>query len=177
MGFAAVAELNQQFGSFLAGVDQFDAAALGVSPAEALLMDPQQRLVMQSFSGKFALVAIWFVLWRCYPVFSAWSISIAALQERACDHIFHLLCHPAAEALNGHLADCQPTRLTGVYVGVSQLEYARISLEAGGGALNTYYATGAHLSVASGERSCTCQRVCWFGTNGTVHEPFSCCKL
>jgi hypothetical protein len=61
MGFAAVAELNQQFGSFLAGVDQFDAAALGVSPAEALLMDPQQRLVMQSFSGKFALVAIWFV--------------------------------------------------------------------------------------------------------------------
>lgn len=34
-------------------------------------------------------------------------------------------------------------------MGVSQLEYARISLEAGA-ALNTYYATGAHLSVTSG---------------------------
>lgn len=46
-----LAELNQPFGSFLAGADLFDAAALGVSPAEALLMDPQQRLAMQSFSG------------------------------------------------------------------------------------------------------------------------------
>lgn len=45
------AELNQQFGSFLAGAELFDPAALGVSPAEALLMDPQQRLVMQGFSG------------------------------------------------------------------------------------------------------------------------------
>lgn len=54
--------------------------------------------------------------------------------------------------MNGHLAHHHPSRATGVYVGVSQLEYARISLESGGGALNTYYATGAHLSVASGAR-------------------------
>lgn len=46
----------------------------------------------------------------------------------------------------------EPTRATGVYVGVSQLEYARISLEAGGALNNTYYATGAHLSVTSGEQ-------------------------
>ena len=58
-------------------------------------------------------------------------------------------CLPA-EALAGHLAYREPARVTGVYVGVSQLEYARISLESGG-ALNTYYATGAHLSVTSGK--------------------------
>lgn len=57
-----------------------------------------------------------------------------------------------AEAYAGHLTYREPTRATGVYVGVSQLEYARISLESGG-ALNTYYATGAHLSVTSGEGS------------------------
>ena len=38
---------------------------------------------------------------------------------------------------------------SGVYVGVSQLEYARITYETGSN-LNAYYATGAHLSVASG---------------------------
>ncbi len=54
-----------------------------------------------------------------------------------------------AEAFSAHLAGRPPSRATGVFVGVSQLEYARISLEAGA-ALNTYYATGAHLSVASG---------------------------
>ena len=37
----------------------------------------------------------------------------------------------------------------GVYVGVSQLEYARITYETGFN-LNAYYATGAHLSVTSG---------------------------
>ena len=52
-------ELNQLFGSFLTGAGQFDAAALGVSPAEALLMDPQQRLAMQSFSGAAACSGGW----------------------------------------------------------------------------------------------------------------------
>ena len=36
-----------------------------------------------------------------------------------------------------------------MYVGVSQLEYARITYETGSN-LNAYYATGAHLSVTSG---------------------------
>jgi acyl transferase domain-containing protein len=37
----------------------------------------------------------------------------------------------------------------GVYVGVSQLEYARVTLECGV-PLSPYYATGAHLSVTAG---------------------------
>lgn len=56
-----------------------------------------------------------------------------------------------SEALAAHQAAGlqDAARETGVYVGVSQLEYARISYESKS-ALNTYYATGAHLSVASG---------------------------
>lgn len=41
---------------------------------------------------------------------------------------------------------------TGVFVGVSQLEYAALSVAAGSG-LNAYHATGAHLSATSGRVS------------------------
>lgn len=58
----------------------FDPGMFSISPAEALLMDPQQRLVMESF----------------------------------------------AEAVAAHHASREPARATGIYVGVSQLEYARI---------------------------------------------------
>lgn len=63
-----------------------------------------------------------------------------------------------SEALSAHCqGGIRPDRDTGVYVGVSQLEYARISYETGSALNNTYFATGAHLSVASGEQG---QRSC-----------------
>lgn len=37
-----------RFGTFLAGIELFDAAALGVSDSEATLMDPQQRLLLEA---------------------------------------------------------------------------------------------------------------------------------
>jgi len=101
-------ELNLQFGSFLPNVGMFDPGMFGISPAEALLMDPQQRLVMHTFS----------------------------------------------EAMAGHLLGRSAVRETGVFVGVSQLDYARTAYETGS-ALNTYYATGSHLSVTSGRLSYT----------------------
>jgi acyl carrier protein len=116
-------ERNLQFGSFLQGVALFDAAAFGVSPAEAVLMDPQQRLVMAAFS----------------------------------------------EALAGYLAFREPTREAGVFVGVSQLDYARTAYETGS-ALNTYYATGSHLSVASGRLSYT------FGFKGPAMTVDTACS-
>lgn len=55
----------------------------------------------------------------------------------------------------------------GIYVGVSQLEYARLSLESGA-PLNAYYATGAHLSAASGRISFT------FGLKGPALTVGEC---
>lgn len=41
------AEQQTSFGSFVPGVDGFDAAAFGLPEAEAVLLDPQQRLLME----------------------------------------------------------------------------------------------------------------------------------
>lgn len=105
-------EMNLQFGSFLPNVADFDAAGFGISPAEALLMDPQQRLTLECF-GRAAAA--------------------------------HAGCMATHDGL---------PRAIGVFVGVSQLDYARIAYETGS-ALNTYYATGAHLSVTAGRLAYT----------------------
>ena len=38
-------------GGFVCGVTEFDAAFFAISPGEAVLMDPQQRLVLESAWG------------------------------------------------------------------------------------------------------------------------------
>jgi acyl transferase domain-containing protein len=80
-----------------------------MSKAEAVLIDPQQRLLMEGY---------------------------AAAAAHDATH------HAQASALSDPAS-------AGVYVGVSQLEYARIALEQSV-PLAAYYATGAHLSVTSG---------------------------
>lgn len=118
-------ELNLQFGSFVDGADVLDARLFNVSPAEALLMDPQQRMLLTHFLHS----------WTGY------------------------LAQPCREFV----------RETGVFVGVSQLDYARIAYETGS-ALNTYYATGSHLSVTSGRISYT------FGFKGPAMTVDTACS-
>ena len=46
---AQAGDAHVRFGSFLPGWDMFDPRSVGMTPAEALLVDPQQRLVMEVF--------------------------------------------------------------------------------------------------------------------------------
>jgi acyl transferase domain-containing protein len=41
-------KMNTRYGSFLKDADQFDAEFFGVSPREAVSMDPQHRLLMET---------------------------------------------------------------------------------------------------------------------------------
>lgn len=41
-------ERQVSFGGFLSGVEFFDAACFGLSDKEAALMDPQQRMLMET---------------------------------------------------------------------------------------------------------------------------------
>lgn len=70
---------------------------------------------------------------------------------------------------NEFLIEREFTRHTGIFVGVSQLDYARIAYETGS-ALNTYYATGAHLSVTSGRISYS------FGLKGPAMTVDTACS-
>ena len=42
-------------GRYLEGVEEFDAAVFGISPAEALVLDPQQRLMLEACLRKLIL--------------------------------------------------------------------------------------------------------------------------
>jgi acyl transferase domain-containing protein len=62
-----------------------------------------------------------------------------------------------------------PPRSAGVFIGLSQLEYARIALEQNT-PVSAYYATGAHLSVAAGRISFT------WGLNGPAVAVDTACS-
>lgn len=82
--------LSAQFGAFMQGVNLFDAAAHGLSAAEAAAMDPQHRMVLEAAAEALA----------------AGGPAVATLAAR-----------------------------TGVFVGISWTEYARLAADAGAGEL------------------------------------------
>ncbi|PNH02167.1 Erythronolide synthase, modules 3 and 4, partial [Tetrabaena socialis] len=131
--------LPAQLGAFLADVDSWDPAPFGVSRAEATLMDPQQRLLLDAFA-----------------LSQAASTASAALTT-------------GAAAAAASLTTAATTAPTGVFVGVSQLEYARLTLEQQID-INAFYATGAHLSVTSGRLSYT------FGLRGPAVTIDTACS-
>jgi acyl transferase domain-containing protein/SAM-dependent methyltransferase/acyl carrier protein len=104
----APGKIATRYGGFLDRLDYFDAAFFGITPREAVSMDPQQRLILE-------------VGWE-------------ALEHAG----------QAPDQLNGSR--------TGVFMGISTTDYARLSTVAGDIAeIDVYHATGSvSHAVASG---------------------------
>jgi len=85
-------------------------------------------------------------------MFDARMFNISPAEALLMDPQQRLLITYFNEAWSVHCKSHEFSRDTGIFVGVSQLDYARIAYETGS-ALNTYYATGSHLSVTSGRIS------------------------
>jgi phthiocerol/phenolphthiocerol synthesis type-I polyketide synthase C len=104
------AKVSTRYGSFLEGIDQFDAGFFGISPAEAQEMDPQQRLLLET----------------------SWE----ALENA------------------GQNASEQRGRQVGVFVGISNMDYARRHVNSGDARrVGPYALTGSALSAAAGRIS------------------------
>ncbi|MFM7184138.1 MAG: SDR family NAD(P)-dependent oxidoreductase [Planctomycetota bacterium] len=108
----ASGKMYTRYGSFLSDVDKFDPRFFGITPREALNMDPQQRIMLE-------------VCW---------------------------------EALEN--AGCPPSSLvgsrTGVFIGVTATEYARIlafSVAGSGRDMDPYFVSGNALNGISGRIS------------------------
>ena len=98
-----------RFGAFIEGIDQFDASFFRISPVEAQLLDPQQRLMLET----------------------SWQ----ALEDAGID----------PERLKGSL--------TGVYIGISNMDYRLINLDSSQtaeAATSLYAVSGTSLNTAAG---------------------------
>lgn len=108
----------------------FDPTLFGISRAEAVLMDPQQRLLMDAF-GQI-------------------RVQDLAAHQAAAAAVAGPGAGPGAGMPSG--SPSASTNSVGVYVGVSQLEYARMTLEQRI-AINAYYATGTQMHSSQHRRS------------------------
>ena len=98
-----------RFGAFIEGIDQFDASFFRISPVEAQLLDPQQRLMLET----------------------SWQ----ALEDACID----------PERLKGSR--------TGVYIGISNMDYRLINLDSSQtaeAASSLYAVSGTSLNTAAG---------------------------
>ena len=112
-----------QFGAFMCGVDEFDAAAHGLSAAEATATDPQHRWVAVQFTGALGPVGV--------PVCQASTDRCPSLPPL---YALRLVLTAAAEALAaGSTLQALAPAHAGVFVGISWTEYARLAADAGTG--------------------------------------------
>jgi acyl transferase domain-containing protein/acyl-CoA synthetase (AMP-forming)/AMP-acid ligase II/NADPH:quinone reductase-like Zn-dependent oxidoreductase/acyl carrier protein len=138
---ATAADAHPRFGGFVRGIESFDAAAFGMSAAESSEIDPQQRMVLTSYAQ---------------AAFSCARSGDTAIRA-------------AAAAFLSIGGGSSSNNTTAVFVGVSQLDAAQAALRLRN-PQTAYFATGAHLSIASG-RVAYC-----FGLRGPAASVDSACS-
>eukprot|EP00775_Hariotina_reticulata_P007135 gene7135-7350_t len=128
-------QLPARFGGWLSNIELFDATAFGISSVEAMLMDVQQRLLLQ-------------LSWNALSAAATASQPVAATAQRASG----LASAPAAnhssinvlhQVSGSAMAAC-------VAVGIASAEYNNWLLRRTNAGQTAYSATGGALSVASG---------------------------
>jgi acyl transferase domain-containing protein len=111
-------QLPARFGGWLSGVDMFDAAAFGVSGVEAMLMDAQQRMLLElsltALTGASVAAAA-----------AAAAAGEAALQSST----------SSSSIVSGDQHGC-------IAVGIASAEYNNFLLQRTGAATSAYSATG-----------------------------------
>jgi acyl transferase domain-containing protein len=130
-------QLPARFGGWLSDIELFDASAFGISNVEAMLMDVQQRLLLQlSWNALSAAAAT-----ASHPITTtthrASSLSSSAGGSPSCS--INVL-HPVSGSA---VAAC-------IAVGIASAEYNNWLLRRTDAAQTAYSATGGALSVASG---------------------------
>lgn len=121
--------LPARFGSFVEGADAFDAGLFSISSAEAALMDPQQRLILEC----------------TYEALQGSTFADAG----AAPALPSAAAKPAAKVRAPGKPPDAPD--VGVFVGASYAEYLQLAVAVGG--LSTYTASGGSLSVLAGRVS------------------------
>jgi 3-oxoacyl-(acyl-carrier-protein) synthase len=109
------------FGGWLPRVDLFDAAAFGVPPAEALLTDAQQRLLLEASLEALRMAAA--------AATASSSTSVTTIAD---------------------LTGGTGPQSCAIAVGIASAEYSASLLPRAGSAPSAYSATGGALSVAAG---------------------------
>lgn len=124
LGGPAAAQLHARFGGWLAHVDEFDGAAFGISTPEALLMDPQHRLLLQAAHQAMA--------------------GSTPLAASGCG---------SDRSSGGGSGSILLDSSAAVAVGIASAEYSNYVARRCGVQPSAYGATGGALSVASGRLS------------------------
>lgn len=131
-------QLPARFGGWLSGIDMFDAAAFGVSGVEAMLMDVQQRMLLE-----LSLTAL-----------SGASAAAAAVTGEAALHSI------SSSIVAGDQHGC-------IAVGIASAEYNNYLLQRTGAATSAYSATG-DWSFECLEFACAASACIEYCGNGNV---------